>query len=772
MNTASRKLPGLQAPVDLWRDAWGIPHLRARGADDAFFAMGYVHAADRLWQMDAMRRRSTGRYAEWIGAAALPMDTLVRRMDLAACSRRDAEAAGPEARAMLAAYTAGINAAIATEPLPVEYTRLGETPEPWEDWHCVAVLRHTSLLLNSVYPKIWRAIALPVVGAEGIARLRMDDGEQGLVCQPPGALTGRLMPELAELAPAIAALMHDGAPDSAGGGSNNWTLHGSRTVSGRPLLAGDPHRLLDMPNMYLQCHVACDEFDVIGLTSPGVPGFPHFAHNAHVAWGVTVAFVDTADVYLERFENAGRRYLLRTDDDDRHAEWADTVHRVERIGVRGQAEPIACEVFVTARGPVVAGDPAGGSALVLRHAPDVEVDRSFDCLRPMLRATSVDQLFDACASFGLVDHNLVAADTAGHIGHLVRARVPRRPAVNGWLPVPGWLERHAWQGWIAPADMPRQVDPAGGLIVTANNRVRAPQGDYLCTDCHPPHRAQRIRDRLNALRGATVADMQAVHRDMLSLPAGIVQRRLRGLTLEDGPAAALRDRLLAWDGRINADSIEAALYASLRMAIAKEVARRSGLGRIDVARQRTVAPGLGIDYQIGWCVPHLLRADDRTLLGGADWDEVLGAALRTVAMPGTNAHADAEAGADAPPVRWGDIHRLRLRHPLAAVFADDPVFAVRDMGPVGGDNDTVWTTGYVPQLGTHPTYASLARYVFDVGDWDACRWIVFHGTAGDPRDPHYDDQSALWRRGETVPMRYRWETIAAEAERHVRLEPR
>ena len=764
--SSSRRLAGLESPVDLWRDAWGIPHVRAQGAMDAWFAMGFVHASDRLWQMDLLRRRTTGRHAEWVGAAALPMDLLVRRMNLAACCRRDAEAAAPATRAMLRAYTAGVNAAIAHEPLPPEYAKLDEAPEAWEDWHCLAVLRQTSFMLNPVYPKLLRALALPVLGAEGVGLLRMDDGGQDRVINPPGGVAQRLMPDLEALGPVIAALLREGPPDAAGGGSNAWVLDASRTATGRPLLAGDPHRLLDIPNMYLQCHVACDEFDVVGMTSPGVPGFPHFAHNRDVAWGVTVAFVDTADLYIERFKEEGRQYLLRAEAavDGRPVtgteQWAPTTRRSESVRVRGQDAPVPCEVFVTARGPVVAGDPRSGRALVLRHASEEAVDHAFDCLAPMMRATGVEALFDACRGWGLIDHNLVAADVHGHIGHMVRARVPRRPAANGWLPVPGWVAAHDWQGWIPFEEMPRQIDPPGGGIVTANNRVIARHAQYLSTDCHPPHRARRIEERLAALPAATVADMEAVHRDTVSIPALELCARLRGLVLEgagERPAAALRERLLAWDGRMDPDSTAATAYVLLRLALARELALRSGLAALELPRLRAIPPGISVEYHIGWSLPQLLRSDDRSLLGGADWDAVLRAALQTVAAE--------------PEEAWGARHRLLLRHPLGPVFREEPLFAVRDLGPVGGDNDTVFTTGYVPQLGLDPAYASQGRYVFDVGDWDRSRWIVFHGAAGRADHPHYEDQSGLWREGRTVPMHYDWTRIAAEAGAHCRWLP-
>lgn len=741
-------LQGLDAPVELWRDEWGIPHLRARGAKDAFFALGYVHATDRLWQMDALRRRASGRYAEWLGPAALPSDMLARRMGMAECSRRDADAANGETRAMLESYAAGVNSRAKTAQLPPEYALLGEIFETWEPWHSIAAFRQGSLLLNPVYPKLWRAIALPIVGEGAIGQLRMDDGGDELVCLPSGVTARRPDVDLGDLKTAMAELLAQASPDATGGGSNNWALHGSRTASGRPLVAGDPHRLLDMPNLYLQCHVACDEFDVVGLTTPGVPGFPHFAHNADVAWCVTVAFVDTTDIYLERFRDGGHSYLLSSDADGGAARWENVRHGVETIRVRGQAD-VTCEITRTARGPVVAGDPRSGSALVLRHTPDAETDHSFDCMRPMLRATGADALFEACRDWGLIDHNLVAGDTAGHIGHLVRAKIPRRPSANGWLPVPGWLDKYAWKGFVPWERMPRQIDPAAGMIVTANNRIVAQQDDYLTTDAHPPHRARRIWQRLQELNAATVDDMADIHRDLLSIPAVEICARLAKVPLTDSGAVALRDRLVAWDNRMDAESVAANAYVSLRLTLAGIVKRVSGLGALDPATQRTIPPGLSIEYELNWAMPRLLRTGDRSLIGDASWDDLLAEALAIVARE--------------PLMPWGDRHHLLLKHPLSTLFPDAAWLATRDHGPVGGDNETVLTTGHVPRVGTHPAYASIARYVFDVGNWEACRWIVFHGSAGNPQDEHYDDQSAAWCRGELVPMQYDWECIAAGA---------
>ena len=261
--------------------------------------------------------------------------------------------------------------------------------------------------------------------------------------------------------------------------------------------------------MYAQMHLGCDQFDAIGFSIPGVPAFPHFAHNAQVAWCVTHAFADIHDLYVEQFDRADPSRYLHKDD------WLRAATTTEDVKVRGgDSHPV--QIVETIHGPVVAGDPAHGTALTLKSVQFSDLDRSFDCLLPMLAATSVDSLFQAVRGWGLIDHNLVAADTRGHIGHLVRAVIPRRPAINGWLPVPGWTGEYEWDGVIPAEQMPRVDDPARGFIVTANNRVvtAIPEtGDYFCTDAHPPYRARRIEQLLTELGPASPQDMATIHRE-------------------------------------------------------------------------------------------------------------------------------------------------------------------------------------------------------------------------------------------------------------------
>ncbi|WP_207191725.1 penicillin acylase family protein [Paracraurococcus ruber] len=745
------RLPGLGAPVTVLRDAQGVPHLRAAGAADAFLGQGFVHAQDRLFQMELNRRRALGRSAEWLGPAAFAADALARRLGMEAACRRDVAALGAEARAMLAAYVAGVNGFLASgAPLPVEYALLGATPEPWKDWHCLAVMRRLGLLMGSVWFKLWRAAALPLAG-EAVTLLRYDDGGRDAVIAPAGAEADRWRAGLADLAPAAAALLEAAAPDGTGGGSNNWVVAGALTETGRPLLAGDPHRVFEVPGMYAQGHIACPEFDVIGLTVPGVPGFPHFAQNGRVAWCVTHTFADIHDLYLERFDPTGEHALFRD-------AWEKVERRTESIAIRGEA-PREVEILVTRHGPVICGDPARGTALALRSVQFAETDLSFDCLPRMLRADGVAALFEATRGWGLIDHNLVAADTAGHTGWLLRARVPRRGRENGWLPVPGWTGEHEWQGWIPHDEMPRLIDPAPGMLVTANNRVVADDHpDYLCTDCHPPYRARRIAELLADPARRGVAGAASIHADTLSAPAREMQARLPALDGLPPEAAALRDALLAWDARMEAGSVAASRYIALRLALVRRLGDASGLAALSTHPWLSPAPGVAPLTQLWWALPALLRADDAALLRGESWDGLLRAALAEVAA--------------APPAEpWGTPHQPRFNHPLSAVFPQHAALLDPPSLPVGGDGDTVQANGLVAPLGPRAAYGAIARYAFDVGAWGNSRWCVFLGASGHPGSAHYADQNPAWSRCEMLPMIGDWATLDAGGGPRQRLLP-
>ncbi|MYN13946.1 penicillin acylase family protein [Pusillimonas sp. TS35] len=734
--------------VEILRDRWGVPHVRAGSMEAVFYGNGYVHAQDRLWQMDAARRRAIGRYAEWVGAAGVAGDVLARRLGVMQASQRDYARLSPETCRMLDCYTRGVNDAMAQLALPVEYELLEEKPEPWEPWHCVAVMRQRGLLMGSLWFKLWRAAALRTIGPDCISLLRYDDGgRERFVAPQTDSDAARWVAALRDLGPAVEALLAAGAPlDATIAGSNNWALAGARTYSGKPLVAGDPHRVFEVPSMYAQLHLSCDVFDAIGFSVPGVPAFPHFCHTEQVAWCVTHAFADIHDLYLERFDTADPiRY--ETEDGWRQAEL-----RTEAVYVRN-AQEVSVDVVTTRHGPLIAEPTASGYGVALRSAQLDPVDLSLDCLLPMLRARDVNAFNDACRPWGVIDHSVVSADTSGHISVNVRAKVPVRDRLNGWLPVPGWTGRHEWRGYIPWERMPRVIDPEDGKIVTANNRISPEEnGDYLCTDCHPSTRARRISERLDALGSATVDHMQAVLGDVSSARAREIAAQIAATPVSGEAARKLQDMLSGWDGCMTPDALAPSVYYLVRQAMTRILASRSGLDR---ARHDLfavmAAPGVIPVNQLWWTLPELLRRNDTSLLGGATWQDVIGEALADVAQ-----HKQ-------PLKPWGVLHRPIFAHPLAGAHPEWQERLALHSHEVAGDGDCVNANGAYPSGGPSASYGPVARYVFDTGDWDNSRWVVFHGSSGMPASPHYNDQNEAWARCELVPAPFTRAAVDAAA---------
>jgi penicillin amidase len=708
------RLRGLDGPVEVVRDQFGVPHCWAVSEHDAFFAQGFVQATDRLWQMDYDRRRGLGRSAEDVGPAGVVGDTLYRRLDLAPLARRDLAALSIAARDMLTAYAAGVNARLGTlesrpgsasgTAVPPEFAA-AELPAPWEPWHSLLVYRVRHLTMGSASHKLWRALVAEALGPAA-AKTMVTAGSGGqLACVPPGAHC------------------HGPVPSWVGlddGGSNNWALAGSRTASGLPLLAGDPHRPLEMPNVYIQGHVACPEWDVLGLAMPGVPGFPHFGHNDRVAWCITHAMADDQDLY---------QFAAPPPE-------SDGSPRTELIDVRG-GQSVPVEVRRSDRGAMISDEFA--LTWTALSAPNT----GFDALPAMLRARSVDGLFETMRSWVEPANNLLAADRDGSIGYLTRGRIPIRTRIEAaWMPVPAEDPSYGWRGFVAFPDMPRQHDPDGGFLFSANNRIlAADDGPYISLDMAAPWRATRIVETVSLMSGATVDDMTALHRDVVSLPA----RRIARLLSDWAPLAG-------WDGRLTADSTAAAAYSVLRRELALLVFERSGLASVVDHPWNRLLPGLRAESVVWRVAGDHLEAGNESLLGGWSWHRALTEAVRR-----------AERAWGGEP--WGDLHATRQRHPLGRADFDPPSVAY------GGDMDTVQASSYLPVEGLRTASGSVARYAFDVADWDRSGWVVPLGAAGDPGSSHAFDQQEAWRTGQLVPAPYSRSAVQAAAQDGITLLP-
>lgn len=729
-------------PVTVTRDRWGIGHVLAPDALTAFAAQGWLAASDRLWQMDWDRRRALGRWAEVAGSGAVAEDKLFRRLEMAGRAQRNWEQLSSDTKDMTAAYARGVNAwaAANADDLPEEFDAHDAGFETWEPWHCVAVYQIRHFFMGTFHRKLWRGtVALRADPALVQAMVGMVGEDAAMV---PG--TGEDIIDLLADAETVLVAARDelaAFPDTDGG-SNSWAVHGSRTATGAPLLAGDPHRGIEFPNVYYQCHLACDSFDAIGLAFPGVPGFPHFGHNADVAWCITHGMADDTDVFVEH--------------------GALAVERTETIQVRG-GESVEVTCASTPRGPIVLGDPASeapslGVQWTAWHGPDT----TFEALWPMLTAADVDQFEAGLRPWVIPVNNVLSVDTAGNISFQLRGRVVERPTANRWAPVSG-DDAHAWNGieQVPFEELHHWRNPERCYIVTANNRI-SDSPPYVSLDFANPARHDRIVQLLSALDPAAtdVSAMAAIHLDVMSLVARQVLplfRTARPTTEAGRKALAL---LADWDGQLIADSPAASIYSGIRLAWANEVAERlalSGAHLIEPGFPSTVFSGkalfsasqrLFIDE--GW--KHLPGMEAASL------PAVLGGAFDTVAADLTE-----RFGPRADAWEWGRIHSMVSPHPLATARPE-----LSELHPpvddLPGDGDTVRCASVNPVYGNRAAAGSVARYVFDVADWDRSGWVVPHGVSGVRESGHDLDQRQTWLNGELLPMAYSPSAVAAVAD--------
>ncbi|NUV97581.1 penicillin acylase family protein [Streptomyces sp. KAI 90] len=674
--------------AETYRDAWGIPHLRAATAGELARAQGRVTARDRAWQLEVERHRAQGTSASFLGSGALSWDRLARRARLADTARRcfaALEDKDPETAAWVREYTDGVNEGLAACDAP-EFARTGLAPGRWEPWTPLAVWLATHILFAGFPAKLWRE-----------------------------HITAHLGPD------AVALFATDG-PGTAG--SNGWLVSGERTVTGHAIVAGDPHRFIEEPGVYQQIHLSCPEFDVVGLAVPGVPGIAHFGHTGTVAWAITNAMADYQDLYRERLRRTGAGVEALGPD----GTWHRAARHTETIHVAGE-DSVEVEVIETDRGPVIAGGPEGlddgtPAALSLRYPPRVTADLGFGALLPLLRArrvADVDRALDAWAE----PVNVVqAADTEGGLLHRVAGRVPVRATANRLRPVPAWEPGHEWTGWHTP---PR-AGLTDGVAVMANQRGPATP---LGVEFAPPHRADRIAALLAGKERWSAADMPALHTDTHLASAGPLLDLVTALDGLGPGAAALRDRLLAWDRHMDADSAGAAAYAAVRGAVVRHLAAHPALAPAAVppAYPEVLQPWLALVPRIAYALEHLLRAEDPY---GIDRAEAVRAALEEVA-------------AEPPAGTWGDTHRLA---PWRAL----PDTSGSPEPGLSGDHDCVLCTSAVPGLTDRAARGPAARYVWDLADRRRSGWVVPHGASGVPGSPHHRDQQPLWLGGELAPV--------------------
>ncbi|MEO7911805.1 MAG: penicillin acylase family protein, partial [Roseiflexaceae bacterium] len=763
-------LPGLTAPVHILRDRWGVPHIYARTTTDLFVAQGYVHAQDRLWQMELQRRTGLGRLAEVFGPIALDTDRFVRVLGFNRVVRREADALDGEARLVVDAYVRGINAFIAqnTRRLPIEFTILRLRPEPWQAEDVLVWAKMMALNLSRDWMSdLLRARIVAAVGPERAALLTPEYPPAHPLTIPPGVRYGTTIGADA-LHMAVAAAPFTGG-SAAGQGSNAWAVSGARTTSGRPLLASDPHLLLQVPSLWYENHLSGGDIHVAGASIPGIPCVV-IGHNERVAWGLTNGENDVQDLFIERFDPSDpTRYEFQ-------GAWEPAEIVRERILVKGQAEPVIEEVRITRHGPIISSlvpgddgrwtmddgrsDTGETSSSVHRLSSNKALALRWAALDPgpniaaalgLNRARDWDSFRAAVAEWVMPTQNFIYADVEGHIGYTLGGALPIRARGDGALPVPGWSGEYDWTGMIPRDELPHVLDPDEGFVASANTQIAdtgypyALPGEYL-----PGYRATRIRQLIAQTAQHNATSFSAIQGDQRSLP-GLELAALAGRLSATTPIARqARELLAAWDGELTAESVGGAIYARLREKLlqaaysdlAEPLGFVTGLGAF------AALPATGYLWR---ALPQLLERlaarDDSRLPAGRTSDGLL-----SDAWDATIAELRAEMGDDVGDWRYGRYHTLTLRHPLGASAALAPLLN-RGPFPIGGDSDTV-RMGHSPrQFAGQPFYiAPSYRQICDLSNWDLSLSIHPVGQSGQPGSKHYADLIDAWRTMQYHPM--------------------
>ncbi|WP_367039375.1 penicillin acylase family protein [Streptomyces sp. Je 1-332] len=767
----SFEVPGLDDPVEIRIDQWGVPHLYAASQDDLFLAQGFNAARDRLFQLDLWRRRGLGLLAEVLGERYAEHDRAARLFLYRGDMGEEWRAYGDDTERVTTSFVAGINAYVSmcrtdTTQLPPEFALLGYEPAYWQPSD-VARIRSHGLQYN-LRDEVTRALTLRDHGPEAEElRRRREPAPHEL--RVPEGLDLSVIPadvlrvyEMATMPPWAA----EAAPRQGLDGSNNWVIAPSRTATGRPLLANDPHRGIALPALRYLAHLSAPGIDAIGAGEPALPGIS-IGHNGHVAFGLTIFPIDQEDLYVYRTNPANPHEYWYED------RWEPMTRVAESIPVR-DGDAVRADLWFTRHGPVIRELPERNAAFAVRAAWLGPGMAPYLGSMDYMRAATPDAFVAAMRRWGAPGENQVYAAPDGTIGWRPAGRVPVRPGWDGTLPVPG-DGRYEWDGFLDVEELPSARDPAEGWLATANQLnlpARYPNAEKTVTyDWYAPTRHDRITEELDAHAAWTVEDCVRLQTDYVSLPARRIQRLLAESADADTPPPAATpsgDRLPAalailreWDARLTVDSPGAALFeAWYRRHLRPALLARALDGIVgEEQRERALARVLPVEDA---------AADPRVDL------ELLGRDPDPELLLGTLSAAVDELtvllGDDPDTWSWGGLHHAHPHHPIVALL-DGPAPEWASVGPVprGGSGDTVGAAAYGAGFGQ--TAGATFRIVVDVGSWDDSVAMNSPGQSGVPGSPHYDDLFASWAADDSFPLLYSREAVEKHTRRTITLRP-
>jgi penicillin amidase len=795
------KIPGLIGKVDVYRDGYGIPHIYADNTHDLFLAQGYVHAQDRFYQMDFWRHQTAGRLSELYGEGTLDADKFLRTVGWRRIAEQEYSLANAETRAILDAYAAGVNAYIASRSaadLSLEYAILGltglsdYTPEPWTPPDTLAWAKAMAFNLgDNLDGEIERAILLQKIGVEKTSDYlptAFPSGHPIILPSPPVGDLERVRTQIASV--------YDLMGGKFGGiGSNNWVIAGSRTTTGMPLLANDPHLGIQMPAIWYEVGLHCRRspsgdgaltascpVDVTGFSFAGAPGVI-LGHNHRIAWGMTNVGPDVQDLYLEKINPADpNQYEV-------NGQWVDMTLLTEKIKIKGGGEETVA-IRYTRHGPLITSvygldefagqaglDPSAQYEYALRWTA-LDVGYTFTAIFKINKAQNFQEFRDALRDFDAPSQNFVYADVDGNIGYQVPGRVPIRAQGDGLLPAPGWTDEYEWTGYIPFDELPYAYNPPQGYIVTANNAVVGPDYPHLISlSWDAGYRAQRLVDLIEAQPKISIEYIQQMQGDDMNLGAKEVLPHLLsaldGFQFGSPGQARAADALSNWDYQMRMGSQPAAIYMSFFNALLADTFH-------DDLPETYWPEG---NSRTWLTLRNLLVKPDSSW-----WDNAATPAVETrddiLRQAFVEGYADLEKrlGPDEETWKWGGLHTAAFENAtVGSAASPGPIRALFNRGPypasgwgavvnnTGGNlaRDDYETPGDPYAVRTTPSM----RMIVDLGNLDNSLAVFTTGQSGHALHPHYNDLIDMWRLIQYHPMLWSADRVIQNAEAHLVLAP-
>ncbi len=740
-------LAGLKEPVTVQRDRWGIAHIYAKNQHDLFFAQGYVAAQDRLFQIDIWRRQARGEMAEVFGEKYVAADRFARLMKYRGDMAKEWASYSPDAKEIAMAFTDGINACIdgLGEKLPIEFQILGFRPGKWKPEDIVG--RMSGIYMSGNFRnEVERARLVSALGiskANWLAPIDPPIGYEPSLSREE--LAAFSQPILADYDAAVRSLSFPPARTQ----SNNWVVAGSRSASGRPLLASDPHRAVTLPSLRYLVHLNAPGWNVIGSGEPALPGVA-LGHNDRIGWGFTIVGTDQADFFVEETKPGNpKEYKVGKD-------WQNMTVMTEKIAVKG-GKVQTVEFCYTRHGPVLFQNSATNRAYALKWAGQEPGGAAYLGSLALDRAKNQAEFLAAMQAWKLPDLNFVYADLDGNIGWIAAALTPVRNKHTGLLPVPG-DGTYDWTGYLKVAELPQSFNPKDGWIATANHNI-LPEGykKQIGYEFAPPFRYLRLRELFTSKSKWNIDDFKATQGDVKSLLGLELVKLLKSVDLQDKELDLYKKTLADWDGQLTADSKAGPLFAiwlrELRHKIVAENVSpelRSALNLLDGPQVMLAALK---EPSMRWL------GDNAEKARGSLLRETFAKAVKQLkAMPQSKIS------------HWGALHSATFRHPLAGM---DATYAKGfDLAPVErpGDGFTVNNAGYDEQFNQihGPTY----RHLFDLADWDHALATSAPGQSGQPGSSHYSDLLPLWAKGEYFPLRFSKSKVDEVTKHRLTLKPK